>query len=93
VVVGNHATVDLADENLYGVLVQYPATDGEVIDYTDFIAAAHELHLSVAVAADLLALTLLKSPGEMGADVVVGTSQRFGVPMGYGGPHAAYFRN
>jgi glycine dehydrogenase len=91
VVVGNHATVDLTDENLYAVLVQYPATNGEVIDYTDFIAAAHDVNLSVAVAADLLALALLKSPGEMGADVVVGSSQRFGVPMGYGGPHAAYF--
>lgn len=91
VVVGNHATVDLTNEDIYGALVQYPATDGEVIDYTDFIAAAHELGITVAVAADLLALTLLKSPGEMGADVVVGSSQRFGVPMGYGGPHAAYF--
>jgi glycine dehydrogenase len=91
VVIGNHATVDLTDENLYGILVQYPATNGEVIDYTDFIAAAHDENLSVAVAADLLALALLKSPGEMGADVVVGSSQRFGVPMGYGGPHAAYF--
>ncbi|HEV7379211.1 MAG TPA: aminomethyl-transferring glycine dehydrogenase [Dyadobacter sp.] len=91
VVIGNHATVDLTDENLYGVLVQYPATNGEVIDYTDFIAAAHDENLSVAVAADLLALALLKSPGEMGADVVVGSSQRFGVPMGYGGPHAAFF--
>jgi glycine dehydrogenase len=91
VVVGNHATVDLTDESIYGVLVQYPATNGEVIDYTDFIAAAHEVNITVAVAADLLALTLLKAPGEMGADVVVGSSQRFGVPMGYGGPHAAYF--
>jgi glycine dehydrogenase len=91
VVVGNHATVDLTDENLYAVLVQYPATNGEVIDYTDFIGAAHDVNLSVAVAADLLALALLKSPGEMGADVVVGSSQRFGVPMGYGGPHAAFF--
>ena len=91
VVVGNHAIVDLTDENLYAVLVQYPATNGEVIDYTDFIASAHEVNLTVAVAADLLALALLKTPGEMGADVVVGTSQRFGVPMGYGGPHAAYF--
>ena len=91
VIVGNHATVDLTDENLYAVLVQYPATNGEVIDYTDFIAAAHDVNLSVAVAADLLALALLKSPGEMGADVVVGSSQRFGVPMGYGGPHAAFF--
>jgi glycine dehydrogenase len=91
VVVGNHAVVDLSDENLYGLFVQYPATNGEVIDYTDFIASAHELNLFVAVAADLLALALLKSPGEMGADVVVGSSQRLGVPMGYGGPHAAYF--
>ncbi len=91
VIVGDHATVDLTDENIYAVLVQYPATNGSVIDYTNFIAAAHEVNVSVAVAADLLALALLKSPGEMGADVVVGSSQRFGVPMGYGGPHAAYF--
>lgn len=91
VVVGNHATVDLTSEEIYAALVQYPATQGEVIDYTDFIATAHELGITVAVAADLLALTLLKSPGEMGADVVIGSSQRFGVPMGYGGPHAAYF--
>jgi glycine dehydrogenase len=91
VVVGDHAKVDLTDPNLFGVLVQYPATDGEVIDYTDFIAAAHELNVFVAVAADLLSLTLLKAPGEMGADVVVGSAQRFGVPMGFGGPHAAFF--
>jgi len=91
VVVGNHETVDLTDENLYGVLVQYPATNGEVIDYTDFIGAAHDVHVTVAVVADLLALALLKAPGEMGADVIVGSSQRFGVPMGYGGPHAAFF--
>lgn len=63
---GNHLELDITNENLYGVLVQYPATNGEVIDYTDFIAAAHEANLLVAVAADLLALTLLKSPGEMG---------------------------
>ena len=91
IVVGNHLTTDLTQESLFGALVQYPATNGQVYDYTDFIAAAHELDLSVAVAADLLALTLLKSPGEMGADVVVGSAQRFGVPMGYGGPHAAFF--
>ena len=91
VIVGNHALADLTDENLYGVLVQYPATNGAVIDYTDFIASAHELNISVAVAADLLSLAILKAPGEMGADVVIGSSQRFGVPMGYGGPHAAYF--
>ncbi len=89
--IGNHRTTDLTQENLFGALVQYPATNGQVFDYTGFIAAAHDLDLTVAVAADLLALTLLKSPGEMGADVVVGSAQRFGVPMGYGGPHAAFF--
>lgn len=91
IVVGNHLTFDLTQENIFGALVQYPATSGEVLDYTDFIAAAHELNVFVAVAADLLSLTLLKAPGEMGADVVVGSAQRFGVPMGYGGPHAAFF--
>ncbi len=89
--IGNHRTTDLTQEKLFGALVQYPATNGQVFDYTDFIATAHELDLTVAVAADLLALTLLKAPGEMGADVVVGSAQRFGVPMGYGGPHAAFF--
>ena len=91
VVVGNHETFDLTQEDIYGVLLQYPATNGEVYDYTDLITSAHELNVTVAVAADLLALTLLTPPGEMGADVVVGSAQRLGVPMGYGGPHAAYF--
>jgi glycine dehydrogenase len=91
VVVGNHATYDLTNEDLYGILLQYPATNGEVYDYTDLIAAAHELNIFTAVAADLLSLTLLTPPGEMGADVVVGSAQRLGVPMGYGGPHAAFF--
>lgn len=91
VVVGNHETFDLTQEDIYGVLLQYPATNGEVYDYTDLITSAHELNITVAVAADLLALTLLTPPGEMGADVVVGSAQRLGVPMGYGGPHAAYF--
>ncbi len=91
VVVGNHTTYDLTNEDLYGILLQYPATNGEVYDYTDLIAAAHELNVFTAVAADLLSLTLLTPPGEMGADVVVGSAQRLGVPMGYGGPHAAFF--
>lgn len=91
IVVGDHRTVDLTDSNLFGALLQYPATEGSVFDYTDWIATAHELGIKVVVAADLLALTLLKAPGEMGADVVVGSAQRFGVPMGYGGPHAAFF--
>ena len=91
VIVGDHRTADLTNGALFAVLLQYPASDGEVFDYTDLITAAHELQITVAVAADLLALTLLTPPGEMGADVVVGSAQRFGVPMGYGGPHAAFF--
>ena len=90
-VFGNPEEVDVTDENLFGLLLQYPDTFGTVRDLTDLIEAAHENDLFVTVAADLLSLTLLTPPGEMGADVVVGTSQRFGVPMGYGGPHAAYF--
>lgn len=91
VVVGNHETFDLTSPELYGMLLQYPATNGELIDYTDLIAAAHEQGVTVAVATDLLSLTLITPPGEMGADVVVGSAQRLGVPMGYGGPHAAFF--
>jgi glycine dehydrogenase len=91
ILVGDHRTVDLTNEAIFGALLQYPATDGTVFDYGDWIATAHELGIKVVVAADLLALTLLTSPGEMGADVVVGSAQRFGVPMGYGGPHAAFF--
>lgn len=90
-VIGDHATYDITDPLLFGVLLQYPGANGKVEDYTNFITALHEQHVTVAVAADLMALTLLKSPGEMGADVVVGSAQRFGVPMGYGGPHAAFF--
>ncbi|QCR23855.1 aminomethyl-transferring glycine dehydrogenase [Pontibacter sp. SGAir0037] len=90
-VIGDHRTTDLNDTTLYGALLQYPAADGEVFDYTDFIKQAHEQEILVAVAADLLSLTLLTPPGEMGADVVVGSTQRFGVPMGFGGPHAGYF--
>ena len=91
VLVGDHQKVDLTNGDIFGLLLQYPASDGQVFNYTDLIASARELGITTAVAADLLALTLLTPPGEMGADVVVGTSQRFGVPMGYGGPHAAFF--
>jgi len=91
VVVGDHRELDVTDEELFGVLLQYPTTEGAVEDYTSLIDAAHEHDVEVVVAADLLSLTLLTPPGEMGADVVVGSSQRFGVPMGYGGPHAAFF--
>jgi glycine dehydrogenase len=78
-------------ENIFGALVQYPASDGAIEDYRRFCERAHSSGILVAVAADLLALTLLVPPGEFGADVAVGTTQRFGVPMGYGGPHAAFF--
>ncbi|MBP6385355.1 MAG: aminomethyl-transferring glycine dehydrogenase [Pseudarcicella sp.] len=91
ILVGNHQTIDLNNSDIFGLLVQYPATDGQVFDYTDLIAKAHDLDINTVVAADLLSLTLLTPPGEMGADVVIGTSQRLGVPMGCGGPHAAYF--
>ena len=89
--VGSHFNTNFEDPDLYAALLQFPATDGQVLDYTDFIERAHAAHVTVAVAADLAALTLLKPPGETGADVAVGTTQRFGVPMGFGGPHAAYF--
>ena len=83
--------LDLTDPELYGILLQYPDNNGEIKDHTELIASAKAHNVSVAVATDLMGLLLLKSPGEMGADVVVGSSQRFGVPMGYGGPHAAFF--
>jgi glycine dehydrogenase len=79
------------DDAVFGALVQYPATDGAIYDYAGFIKQAHEAGALVVVAADILALTLLKPPGEFGADVAVGNTQRFGVPLGFGGPHAAYF--
>lgn len=90
-VIGPLNQLDLTDPKLYGVMLQYPNADGEVIDYGALVASAKENGVFTAFAADLLSLTLLKPPGEMGADVVVGTSQRLGVPMGFGGPHAAFF--
>ncbi len=79
------------DDTIFGALIQYPATDGAIYDYTEFVNAAHNARALVVVAADILALTLLKPPGEFGADVAIGSSQRFGVPLGFGGPHAAFF--
>ncbi len=79
------------EENVFGVLLQYPNKFGNVIDLTHFVSDAKSADVFVAIASDLMACALLKSPGEFGADVVVGNSQRFGVPMGYGGPHAAFF--
>lgn len=89
-VVGNHEEFDFSEE-FFGAIVQYPGKHGQVYDYSTFIAQAKEKEIKVAVAADILSLVMLTPPGEMGADVVVGTTQRFGIPMGYGGPHAAYF--
>jgi glycine dehydrogenase len=90
-VFGPLSSLDLTDPELYGAMFQYPNMDGEVVDYTSLVAAAKENKVLTAFASDLLALTLLTPPGEMGADVVVGSAQRFGVPMGYGGPHSAFF--
>ncbi|MGI9115427.1 MAG: aminomethyl-transferring glycine dehydrogenase, partial [Chthoniobacterales bacterium] len=78
------------DETFFGALVQYPASDGAIYDYEKFARAVHDAGALFVVAADILALTLLKPPGEFGADVAVGSTQRFGVPLGFGGPHAAY---
>ncbi len=89
-VVGNHETFDFSNE-FFGAILQYPGKYGQVNDYSAFVAKAKENEIKVAFAADILSLATLTSPGEMGAAVVVGTTQRFGVPMGYGGPHAAYF--
>jgi len=88
--VGNHEAIELND-HIFGALVQYPAGDGKVIDYSAFAEALHANDATLSVAADLMSLALLTPPGEWGADVVIGSSQRFGVPMGFGGPHAAFF--
>ena len=89
--IGDISKVDLDRPDIYGIFVQYPDSNGKISDHRSLIANAKDRDVFVAVAADLLSLTLLAPPGEMGADVVVGTTQRFGIPMGYGGPHAAYF--
>src|SRR5205809_1604454 len=89
IVTGNFSNFEF-DDTVFGALVQYPATDGVIYDYEKFAKAAHEVGALLVIAADILALTLLKPPGEFEADVAVGSTQRFGVPLGFGGPHAAY---
>jgi glycine dehydrogenase len=89
IVTGNFSDFEF-DDTIFGALVQYPATDGVIYDYEKFAKTAHEVGALLVVAADILAVTLLKPPGEFGADVAVGSTQRFGVPLGFGGPHAAY---
>ncbi len=90
VIVGDHRTFEF-DQEIFGALLQYPATDGTIYDYREFIDQAHGAKALVTVAADILSLALLTPPGEFGADIAIGCTQRFGVPLGYGGPHAAYF--
>ncbi|MBO0328958.1 aminomethyl-transferring glycine dehydrogenase [[Muricauda] lutisoli] len=89
-VIGNHETFDFS-EKFYGALLQYPGKHGQVNDYESFVEKAKENEIKVAVAADILSLVMLTPPGEWGVDAVVGTTQRFGIPLGYGGPHAAFF--
>ncbi|MBU2586476.1 MAG: glycine dehydrogenase (aminomethyl-transferring), partial [Bacteroidetes bacterium] len=90
IVTGNYSDFQL-DENVFGLLVQYPSGKGSVNDYFNFFKQADSLSINKIVAADIFSLALFTPPGEFGADIVVGSTQRFGVPMGYGGPHAAYF--
>ncbi len=89
-VIGNHEEFTFGND-FFGAILQYPGKFGQVYDYAEFIAKAKANEIKIAVAADILSLVKLTSPGEMGADVVVGTTQRFGIPMGYGGPHAGFF--
>ncbi|HEY0783000.1 MAG TPA: glycine dehydrogenase, partial [Thermoanaerobaculia bacterium] len=89
--VGTYEELDGLLGEVFGALLQYPTSDGRVLDYAPLAARLHDAGALVIVAADLLSLALLRSPGEIGADVAVGSAQRFGVPMGYGGPHAAFF--
>jgi glycine dehydrogenase len=90
VLVGNPKTL-LDEHDCFGLLLQYPGSDGEIKDIAPLIDLAHDKHALVTVCADIMSLVLLKAPGEMGADIVVGSNQRFGIPMGFGGPHAAFF--
>jgi glycine dehydrogenase len=91
VVVGDIQSIDLTDPGLFGIYVQNPNNNGEIKDFGAIIETAHEHEIFVVMGVDLMSLALVKSPGEMGADIAVGSSQRFGVPVGFGGPHAAFF--
>jgi glycine dehydrogenase len=90
IIIGDHQTFDFS-ETIFGAVLQYPATDGTIYDYRNFITKSHAQGALVTIAADPLSLTLLTPPGELGADIAVGSTQRFGIPLGFGGPHAAYF--
>ncbi len=89
-IIGNHESFDFSPE-FFGALLQYPGKTGNVHNYKDFVRKANNVQIKVAVAADILSLVLLEAPGNFGVDIVVGSTQRFGIPLGYGGPHAAYF--
>jgi len=88
--IGNHETAELS-ASTFGAIVQYPAANGEINNYRSFAESLHEKQMTLSVIADIMSLALLVPPGEWGADIAVGTTQRFGIPMGFGGPHAAYF--
>ena len=90
VVVGDHKSIEFTDD-VFAVLVQYPASEGQIYDYTEFFSKAKSKNIFTIVAADILSLAILKQPSEFGADIAVGSTQRFGIPMGFGGPHAGYF--
>ncbi|MFO8147672.1 MAG: aminomethyl-transferring glycine dehydrogenase [Bacteroidota bacterium] len=89
-VFGDHTEFDFSTE-FFGAILQYPGKSGQVFNYTNFVSKSKEAQIKIVVAADILSLVKLQAPGELGVDVVVGTTQRFGIPLGYGGPHAAYF--
>ncbi len=89
-VIGNHAEFDFSKE-FFGAILQYPGQSGQVFNYSEFVSKCKSAEIKIVVAADILSLVKLQAPGELGVDVVVGTTQRFGIPLGYGGPHAAYF--